>query len=234
MERRVDRLEVFMDDEPAPVRILLRPPFKFHLETRGLPKGRHVLRVVTVRPGDRREERRIAFRTEDVPCIYFEGITSAPRSGRARARARGARPERWRWPLVALVFVVGAALWALGRADSKRAAIPPVAAGAAALTGPKAGLGQPVERRAGAFLAGRCAGCHGPQARGQPGQGPLLDTRLVPRDVEALNSAVERHFGERLRWYEAPLSPQEASELLELLQQQAELAGAEGVAAPSR
>ncbi|MGI5863734.1 MAG: c-type cytochrome [Myxococcales bacterium] len=237
MESRVERLEVFIDDEPAPVRILLRPPFKFQLETRSLPKGRHVLRVVTLRADNRREERRIAFRTEDVPCIYFEGIAAPSRAGRARARSRGTRPELRRWPLIALVFVVGAALWAYARSGGpapRPTSAPVEAAGWSALEGAAPGPAQPVEQRVGAFLASRCAGCHGPQAPRHPGRGPLLDSRLVPRTVEELTSVVERHFGGRLRWYEAPLSPQEASALLELLRQQASTTGGEGGAAPIR
>lgn len=74
MAADLDRLEVFVDDEQAPRRILDAPPFDLRLDTTELPDGNHTLRVVGVRKDGRRIARTIQFRVDNAPPLCVEGL----------------------------------------------------------------------------------------------------------------------------------------------------------------
>lgn len=64
---------IFMDDEDRPI-AELSSPVSFQLDTRKLPDGEHVLKIVSRDPAGKEGIRKIPFRVRNGPAIMVEGL----------------------------------------------------------------------------------------------------------------------------------------------------------------
>lgn len=74
MKRKVERIEIYIDDGGRPVQVLEAAPFRVRLDTGHLVDGRHTLRILTIYDGGGRDERALAFEVDNVPSVLVEGL----------------------------------------------------------------------------------------------------------------------------------------------------------------
>ena len=70
----IQRLELYLDDTAKPFQTLEHPPFRVHLDTRLLPDGQHVLRLVRVQLDGTHEEKRVPFTVDNLPDLAIHGL----------------------------------------------------------------------------------------------------------------------------------------------------------------
>jgi mono/diheme cytochrome c family protein len=193
------RIEVFIDDEPAP-RHTLEPPATLELDTEGLADGPHRLRVRAIEDSGTVGVEEIPFTVRNGPGIAVVGLADgdtvrgripllvnafASRPGDTfepmRAETRAPIPT-WAWVLFLVVVAWG--MWYVAtelrsHRDAMTAAArpgsPPAAGGARASadSSPAAALGKQVYEN-------KCAACHQLTGLGLPGVfPPLKDSAVV-------------------------------------------------------
>lgn len=86
----VDRIEVYLDGASEPLAVLKEPPYRLNLDTRKIPDGEHVLRVVTHFRGGGQEVREIPFTVNNYPDVMVLGLDEG-------GRWQGPLSSAWPW-----------------------------------------------------------------------------------------------------------------------------------------
>lgn len=205
----IERIEVFLDDAPAPVQVLKQPPFRITYDTRALPDGEHHLRVVTYYTNGSREIKDIPFKVANTPGVLVQGLDEGKEvSGNLNVTLRVAdpdvKPTRDRFPgvaaVVATVVVLGA-VWLFfavtGSTNKTLEEVAPPPSKEAPASGAKqaaAGAAPTVDAallKAGeGVFSANCAGCHQASGTGVPGAFPPLAGNPHLADVKHVTSTI--------------------------------------------
>ena len=188
MSTTVERIELYLDGAPQPVRTLTEAPFRVALDTRDLADGRHTLRVVTVFAGGGRDERELSFEVDNVPAVVLEGLAdgdvvrgTVSLEVRAAAPPLSAPPRRSPLVYLASIVVVLGAVWALF------ALTPPVgvlfAAGTPAAAPEKTPVDQAFYEAGKHTFALYCASCHQANGKGVDDSFPPLAGNANLKDL---------------------------------------------------
>lgn len=176
MNSEVARLEVYIDDAREPLYVLTKPPFRIRLDTRIIPDGEHILRVVTVFNNGKSQESFTRFTVDNLPDVLVEGLEEGAvvrgeteidlMVGDYSAGPRGQKgPSNWVYALLAVVLLAGTwAYFAFG----------PTAAIVAEEMAPSEGGGQDLVAAGATVYQAQCASCHQLDGTGVPGAFPPL------------------------------------------------------------
>ncbi|MER3554149.1 MAG: cytochrome C [Meiothermus sp.] len=205
----IERIEVFLDNAPAPVQVLKQAPFRITYDTRTLPDGDHELRVVTYYTNGSREVKDIPFKVANTPGVLVQGLDEGKEvSGDLNVTLRVAdpdvKPTRDRFPgvaaVVATVLVLGgvwlffAVTGATNKTLEEVAAKPsPQAEGgtqAAAPSGPAPAVDVALVKAGEGVFTTNCAGCHQASGTGVPGAFPPLAGNPHLADVKHVTSTI--------------------------------------------
>lgn len=201
----IERIEVYLNDSPEPIQVLRQPPFKLKLDTRQIPDGEHLFRVVTYFKGGGLQEQRIPFKVNNLPDVMVQGLDEgAEVHGDLEVALRVGDPDipvqPQRFPIalltVAAVLILGG-IWgffALGPSSQKiieEVAPPPGQAEAHGGEGAVAVDAALVAK--GKTIYAACAGCHG--ANGEGGFGPALAGNQNLKDAQMILTTVTKGRG---------------------------------------
>ncbi|TBH21272.1 c-type cytochrome [Thermus thermamylovorans] len=195
----VDRIEVYLDGASEPLAVLREPPYRLKLDTKGIPDGEHVLRVIAHFRGGGREIREIPFTVNNYPDVLVLGVDEGGEvSGTLELRLAVGEPElpvepvRFNpiWYVVASVVLLGG-IWAYFALSPATEAIvaqvaPPAQEGAAhgETAAPVAAEVDPEVMALGeGIYAQLCAACHGAAGQGIPPVMPALAGNPNLRDA---------------------------------------------------
>ncbi|WP_027882061.1 c-type cytochrome [Meiothermus rufus] len=189
----IERIEVYLDDQPEPIQVIRQPPFKLKLDTRQIPDGEHLFRVETYFKGGGREIREIPFKVNNLPDVLVQGLEEGMEvQGELEVALKvgdpdvPVQPERFpSWVLALAAVVVLGGVWgffALTPASQKiisEVAPPASEASAHGGHGEGAQAAAPADAAALAkegegIYAQNCAGCHQATGQGLPGVFPAL------------------------------------------------------------
>ncbi len=200
MNPKVERIEVYVDEDKEPIRVLTEPPFEVELDTRTLPDGAHRLRIVTVFKDGSREERELPFEVDNLPDAFVDGIDEGQRvRGQVRFNVRvgdyekpkeAAGASAWLYVLsTVLVLTLVWVFFAVSPTAEKVAAQMAVGGAKAEAEAPRGEGGAPVNEalfnQGKELYAANCASCHQPDGKGLPGVFPALAGSQVVADVKA-------------------------------------------------
>ncbi|MFN4072268.1 MAG: c-type cytochrome [Thermus sp.] len=206
----VDRIEVYLDGASEPLAVLKEPPYRLNLDTRRIPDGEHVLRVVTHFRGGGQEVREIPFTVNNYPDVMVLGLDEGGEvAGNLELRLAVGEPElpvepvRFNpiWYVVASVIVLGGvwAYFALSPTAEKVAAqLAPPAQEAQA---PKEGSGQAANvdqalmEKGKSIYEASCAACHGANGQGIPPAMPALAGNPNLKDAQMILGIVKNGRG---------------------------------------
>ena len=192
------RIEIFIDDEPAP-RQTLEPPATLELDTAGLADGAHRLRVRAIDDSGPVGVEEIPFTVRNGPGIAVVGLAPgetvrgrlpllvnafASRPGDAFEPSRAETPApipTWAWVLFLVVVAWG--MWYVAteyRTYRAAAATAPPSSPAPPAAGGAGTAGQPAWAALGEQVFGnKCAACHQLSGQGLPGVFPPLKGSAV-------------------------------------------------------
>ena len=192
------RIEIFIDDEPAP-RQTLEPPATLELDTAGLADGAHRLRVRAIDDSGPVGVEEIPFTVRNGPGIAVVGLAPgetvrgrlpllvnafASRPGDAFEPSRAETPApipTWAWVLFLVVVAWG--MWYVAteyRTYRAAAATAPPSSPAPPAAGGAGTAGQPAWAALGEQVFGnKCAACHQLNGQGLPGVFPPLKGSAV-------------------------------------------------------
>lgn len=181
MDAALERIEVFVDEERTPRRVLDGPPFDASLDTTDLADGDHALRVVATRGDGRRVVRTIRFRVENTPQLGVEGLeeNATVRGGvDLTFVAPGEPPQRPRRSVsVTYLAPTVAALgfvWAFFALVAPPLEAAPAAAGRTTLAASGSQVSPQQMSTGRSLFDSHCAACHQPTGEGVPGAFPPL------------------------------------------------------------
>ncbi len=206
----VDRIEVYLDGASEPLAVLKEPPYRLNLDTRKIPDGEHVLRVVTHFRGGGQEVREIPFTVNNYPDVMVLGLDERGEvAGTLELRLAVGEPElpvepvRFNpiWYVVASVIVLGGiwAYFALSPTAEKVAA--ELASPAQEAPAPKEGAGQAANvdqalmEKGKSIYEANCAACHGAGGQGVPPVMPALAGNANLKDAQMILSVVKNGRG---------------------------------------
>jgi len=225
MNPRIERIEIYVDEAGEPIQVLTQPPFKARLDTRTLPDGRHVLRVVTVFKDGAREERKIEFEVDNLPDAFVEGLDEGQRVqgevefdvlvGDYAKPVGGGGASAWLYVLsTALVLFLVWLFFAVSPTSEKVAAqmAAPEKTEAAAPAGGGAQVDKALFDEGKSLYAQNCAACHQADGKGLPGTFPALAGSQVVADVNAALKKIVQGGGGMPAFKQ--LSPEDLAALL--------------------
>lgn len=199
MAAELDRLELFVDGDQAPRRVVDAPPFEASLDSTELADGDHKLRIVGVRKDGRRMVRTIPFRVNNVPHFTVEGLEeNAVVEGKVDltvlvdGEAPTARKHSVVRHYVAPSVVVLGLVWAFFAlvAPPLGAAAPATAgengSGVAQASSSEAKVSSRVMARGKSLFDTNCATCHQQTGKGVPGAFPPLALNKNLKSVELI------------------------------------------------
>ncbi|GAA5338880.1 c-type cytochrome [Thermus antranikianii] len=202
----VDRIEVYLDGASEPLAVLKEPPYRLNLDTRKIPDGEHVLRVVTHFRGGGQEVREIPFTVNNYPDVMVLGLDEGGEvAGTLELRLAVGEPDfpvepvRFNpiWYVVASVIVLGG-IWAyFALSPTAEKVVAEVAPPAQEAQAPKEGAGQAANvdqalmEKGKSIYEANCAACHQANGQGMPPAFPALagnpnlkDTQLVLNTIK--------------------------------------------------
>ncbi len=207
----LERIEVYLDDAKEPLKVLTGPPYRLELDTREIPDGAHVLRVVTYFRGGGKEIREIPFTVNNYPDLLVLGLDEGGEvSGRLELRMAVGEPDlpvepvRFNplWYVVALVVVLGGiwAFFALSPATERIVAevAPPAQEEAQAEKGQGvalAGVDPALMEKGKAIYEANCAACHQANGQGMPPAFPALAGNANLQDAQMVLSVIQNGRG---------------------------------------
>lgn len=207
----VDRIEVYLDGSAEPLKVLKEPPYRFQLDTKGIPDGEHVLRVVTHFRGGGQEVREIPFTVNNYPEVLVLGLDEGGEvAGTVELRLAVGEPElpvepvRFNpiWYVVASVIVLGGiwAYFALSPAAEKIVAevAPPAQEAQAHGEGgaqPAASVDSALLEKGKGVYEASCAACHGANGQGIPPVMPALAGNANLKDTQLILNIVKNGRG---------------------------------------
>lgn len=198
----IDRIEVYLDGASEPLAVLKEPPYRLNLDTRKIPDGEHVLKVVTRFRGGGERIREIPFTVNNYPEVKVLGLDEGSEvAGTLELRLAVGEPElpvepvpfNPIWYAVASVVVLGS-IWAyFALSPAAERAITQLAPPAQEAQAPKEGgtqaiasLDQALMEKGKSIYEANCAACHGGNGQGMPpvmpplaGNASLKDTQMV-------------------------------------------------------
>lgn len=203
----IERVEVFLDDAAEPLQVLRQPPFKLKLDTRTVPDGEHVLRVVTHYHSGGQDVQIKTFKVSNLPGVMVQGLDDGAEvrgdleiSLRIADKDIGTGPQRFPGLgaaiTTALLLLVIWAFFAVSKVPNKilEEVAPPAktgetkpAEGTVAVSVDKALLEK------GQALFQSCAGCHG--ANGEGGFGPAFAGNANLKDTKIVVSVITKGRG---------------------------------------
>lgn len=202
----IERIEVYLNDSPEPVQVLQQPPFKLKLDTRQIPDGEHLFRVVTYFKGGGLQEQRIPFKVNNLPDIMVQGLDEgAEVHGDLEVSLRVGDPdiplEPQRFPiglLTAAAVVILGGIWgffALGPSSQKilEEVAPPPGQQAAHGGEGTAAVDEALLAKGKGVYTTVCAGCHG--ANGEGGFGPAFAGNQNLKDAQLILTVVTKGRG---------------------------------------
>lgn len=207
----VDRIEVYLDGASEPLAVLKEPPYRLNLDTRKIPDGEHVLRVVTHFRGGGQEVREIPFTVNNYPDVMVLGLDEGGEvAGTLELRLAVGEPElpvepvRFNpiWYVVASVVVLGGiwAYFALSPATEK--VVTELAPPAQEAQAPKEGGSQATAsvdpalmEKGKSIYEANCAACHGADGQGMPPVMPALAGNANLKDAQMILSVVKNGRG---------------------------------------
>ena len=175
----IQRLELYLNNSTTPFQTLEHPPFRAHLDTRLLPDGQHVLRLVRVQLDGTLEEKRVPFTVDNLPDLAVTGLEEGvPVRGEInlevlggavpRPRHTGVPPILYAAVALVLLFTVWGFFSLSPRAELVLQRLEPV-------TTPSSGAVIPNTAKLGEEVyAQNCASCHKPDGKGVPAAIPFL------------------------------------------------------------
>ncbi|MFD3005962.1 c-type cytochrome [Thermus tengchongensis] len=206
----VDRIEVYLDGASEPLAVLKEPPYRLNLDTRKIPDGEHVLRVVTHFRGGGEEIREIPFTVNNYPDVMVLGLDEGGEvAGTLELRLAVGEPElpvepvRFNpiWYVVASVIVLGSiwAYFALSPATERIVAeVAPPAQGTQTHGGqaaPAGNLDQALMEKGKSIYEANCAACHGANGQGIPPAFPALAGNANLKDAQMILNVVKNGRG---------------------------------------
>ncbi|WP_117237645.1 c-type cytochrome [Thermus sediminis] len=197
----VDRIEVYLDGAGEPLAVLKEPPYRLKLDTRKVPDGEHILRVVTHFRGGGQEVREIPFTVNNYPEVLVVGLDEGGEvAGEVELRLAVGEPElpvepvRFNpiWYAVASVVVLGS-IWAyFALSPTAERIIAEVAPPAQEAPQEKASVQLAAEVDPALMEKGQnlynaqCAACHGVNGQGIPPVMPALAGNANLRDAQMI------------------------------------------------
>ncbi|WP_298630769.1 c-type cytochrome [uncultured Thermus sp.] len=206
----VDRIEVYLDGASEPLAVLKEPPYRLNLDTRKIPDGEHVLRVVTHFRGGGEEIREIPFTVNNYPDVMVLGLDEGSEvAGTLELRLAVGEPElpvepvRFNpiWYVVASVIVLGGiwAYFALSPAAETVVAqvAPPAQEAQAPKEGavPAANVDPALMEKGKSLYEASCAACHGANGQGMPPVMPALAGSPNLKDAQMILNIVKNGRG---------------------------------------
>ncbi|WP_105316827.1 c-type cytochrome [Thermus tenuipuniceus] len=205
----VDRIEVYLDRASEPLAVLKEPPYRLNLDTRKIPDGEHVLRVVTHFRGGGEEIREIPFTVNNYPDVMVLGLDEGSEvAGTLELRLAVGEPElpvepvRFNplWYVVAWVIVLGGiwAYFALSPAAERvvaEIAPPAQESHAPAQGGAAAGVDPALMEKGKSLFEANCAACHGANGQGMPPVMPALAGNANLKDAQMILNIVKNGRG---------------------------------------
>lgn len=200
----IERIEVFLDHAKEPTQVLKQAPFKVKLDTRNLPDGEHVFKVLTHYTNGASEVKEIPFKVANTPGVLVEGLQDGKEvSGDLEVGLRVADPQvratTSPFPamgaVVTTVLLLGAiwAFFALNKPVGNKI-LEEVGKPAAAAEGHGGGaVDEAALKKGGELYTGACGGCHG--ANGEGGFGPKLAGEEKLADASVVLTAVKKGKG---------------------------------------
>lgn len=193
----IQRLELYLDDAAKPFQTLEHPPFRVHLDTRLLPDGQHVLRLMRVQLDGTCEEKRVLFTVDNLPDLAIHGLEEGvPVRGEVNFEIQGGAAPRLvhtgvppiLYAAVALVllFTVWGFFSLSPRAELVLQRLEPV-------TPPSSGAVIPNTAKLGEEVYTlNCASCHKSDGNGVPAAIPFLAGNPNLKDANGVLAAVIR------------------------------------------
>ncbi|WP_038058481.1 c-type cytochrome [Thermus amyloliquefaciens] len=205
----VDRIEVYLDGASEPLAVLREPPYRLNLDTRKIPDGEHVLRVVTHFRGGGKEIKEIPFTVNNYPDVMVLGLDEGGEvAGNLELRLAVGEPElpvepvRFNpiWYAVASVIVLGGiwAYFALSPAAERivaEVAPPAQESHAPAQGGAAAGVDPALMEKGKSLFEANCAACHGANGQGMPPVMPALAGNANLKDAQMILNVVKNGRG---------------------------------------
>ncbi|WP_243028466.1 c-type cytochrome [Thermus albus] len=207
----VDRIEVYLDGASEPLAVLKEPPYRLNLDTRKIPDGEHVLRVVTHFRGGGEEIREIPFTVNNYPDVMVLGLDEGSEvAGTLELRLAVGEPElpvepvRFNpiWYVVASVIVLGG-IWAyFALSPAAETVVAQVAPPAQEAQAPKegssqaaAGVDQALMEKGKSIYEAHCAACHQANGQGMPPAFPALAGNPNLKDAQLILDTVKNGRG---------------------------------------
>jgi mono/diheme cytochrome c family protein len=202
----IERIEVYLNDSAEPIQVLRQPPFKLKLDTRQLPDGEHLFRVLTYFKGGGLQEQRIPFKVNNLPDVMVQGLDEgAEVHGDLEVALRVGDPDIPVQPqpfptallTVAAVLILGG-IWgffALGPSSQKiiEEVAPPPGQTEAHSGGGAVTVDEALLAKGKTVYAAACAGCHG--ANGEGGFGPALAANQNLKDAQMVLTVITKGRG---------------------------------------